>query len=197
METYFRMIPITVATESKDFEITLPKLWMYLQKTIRIGQFQSKKWIILNVQSTGYYRVNYDPKNWRLIVKQLLENHEEIHYLNRAQLIDDVFHLAQANKVGYRLAFDLTEYCTNETEYIPWRSLFNNFDFIDMMLRAESNYSVFKVNFTQHSSCVSSFQYCIPQNGDKRVFFSYRSLLLTKTSKYSAKSIHGKGKVVD
>lgn len=153
------MIPITVATESKDFENTLPKLWMYLQKTITVGQLQSKKWIILNVQSTGYYRVNYDPKNWRLIIQQLLENHEEIHYLNRAQLIDDVFHLAQANKVGYRLAFDLTEYFTNETEYIPWRSLFNNFHFIDMMLRGESNYSIYKVNFTQHLSRISSFHH--------------------------------------
>jgi hypothetical protein len=37
--------------------------------------------------------VNYDAQNWKLICDQLNADHEEIHVLNRAQIIDDVFQL--------------------------------------------------------------------------------------------------------
>ncbi len=39
--------------------------------------------------------MNYDRKNWDLIVDQLNSDHEEIHVLNRAQIIDDAFNLVR------------------------------------------------------------------------------------------------------
>ena len=41
----------------------------------------------------GYYRVNYDRKNWDLIIEQLNSDPESIHVLNRAQIINDAFNL--------------------------------------------------------------------------------------------------------
>ena len=35
---------------------------------------------------TGYYRVNYDEENWKMIIKALNEDHTKIHVINRAQV---------------------------------------------------------------------------------------------------------------
>ena len=42
--------------------------------------------VILNVQQTGFYRVNYDLANWGLLAQHLLANHHQIHRINRAQV---------------------------------------------------------------------------------------------------------------
>ena len=42
--------------------------------------------VILNVQQTGFYRVNYDLANWGLLAQHLLANHRQIHRINRAQV---------------------------------------------------------------------------------------------------------------
>ena len=60
---------------------------------------------ILNVKATGYFRVNYDEENWRLLIKELKSNAKDsIHRLNRAQIIDDIMSLARAEQVGLHRA---------------------------------------------------------------------------------------------
>merc|ERR1719192_759391 len=66
--------------------------------------------VIFNVQQTGFYRVNYDKKNWKLIAKQLQRNHTAIHVINRAQILDDAFNLAKSGLLDYEVALSLTSY---------------------------------------------------------------------------------------
>lgn len=33
-------------------------------------------WVLMNLNITGYYRVNYDTENWERLLNQLTENHE-------------------------------------------------------------------------------------------------------------------------
>ena len=56
------------------------------------------QWVVFNVDQTGYYRVNYDEKNWKLITDQLLQDVSKIYQTNRAQLLDDSWNLARAGK---------------------------------------------------------------------------------------------------
>ncbi|KAH7946578.1 hypothetical protein HPB52_001508 [Rhipicephalus sanguineus] len=56
---------------------------------------EKNEWIILNLQSAGYYKVNYDVDNWALLRRQLLIAPEVIPVPNRAQLIQDASDLAQ------------------------------------------------------------------------------------------------------
>lgn len=108
-------------------------------------------WVILNHRQTGYYRVNYDEVNWDLIIRQLNDgNFETIPVLNRAQLIDDAFNLARANKLSYRIPFRMIEYLSNETDYIPWMTTFNAFSHINRFYVSSENYELFKVNFNEH-----------------------------------------------
>jgi aminopeptidase N len=94
----------------------------------------------------GFYRVNYDERNWNLIWAQLLHDPKQIPTISRAELIDDAFHLARADLLPYRTALNLANYLRKETEYLPWRSAFDVFQYIDAMLtRMPSTYEAFKV----------------------------------------------------
>lgn len=106
-------------------------------------------WIILNHRQTGFYRVNYDEVNWNLIITELNEgNYESIPVLNRAQLIDDAFNLARANKLSYRIPFRLTAYLQNETDAIPWMAAMNALAHINRLYVTSESYGLFQVTIT-------------------------------------------------
>lgn len=95
----------------------------------------------------GYYRVNYDVTNWKLLADYLQnpESYSKIAPTNRAQIVDDALTLARAGKLDYRIALNLTRYLVNEREYVPWRSALGAFNFIDSMMSSGSDYYKFKV----------------------------------------------------
>ena len=100
--------------------------------------------VIFNVQQTGYYRVNYDKKNWRLIADQLNRDHTKIHVINRAQLLDDAFNLAKSGMLDYETALSLTSYLSKETEYIPWSAALTGLSYVNKMLKRTSAYGDFR-----------------------------------------------------
>ena len=42
--------------------------------------------LVANVQQTGFYRVNYDERNWKMLADLLLADHARVHRINRAQV---------------------------------------------------------------------------------------------------------------
>ncbi|KAK0155995.1 Aminopeptidase N [Merluccius polli] len=52
-------------------------------------------WVLANLDTVGYYRVNYDQGNWNRLLNVLITNHTALPVINRAQLIDDAFNLAR------------------------------------------------------------------------------------------------------
>lgn len=100
-----------------------------------------KKWF----QLIGHYRVNYDLHNWGLLIKQLTENPEKIHPLNRAQLIDDSFSLAFDDHLPYDIPLKLGEYLINETEILPLRSAAYHLDMLFSKYEQTKNCILFHV----------------------------------------------------
>ncbi|XP_017321402.1 alanyl (membrane) aminopeptidase-like b [Ictalurus punctatus] len=90
-------------------------------------------WLLVNINSSGYYRVNYDDQNWNRLIDQLESDHQGIPLINRGQLIDDAFNLARAKYINVSLALSTTKYLINETEYIPWESALNNLGYFILM----------------------------------------------------------------
>ncbi|KZS20695.1 Uncharacterized protein APZ42_012540 [Daphnia magna] len=74
------------------------------------GPDDTNVWILVNLQYSGYYRVNYDRLGWELLSEQLIRNHTVIPPLNRAQLIDDVFTLCHVKTLPYEVSVRLVEY---------------------------------------------------------------------------------------
>jgi len=83
----------------------------------------------------GFYRVNYDIKNWNRLISELKSNPSTIHVLNRAQLIDDSFNLARAGELSYYVPFTLVSYLQKEDDFIPWYSVLNSMSYIVERLR--------------------------------------------------------------
>ncbi|XP_014203834.1 aminopeptidase N [Copidosoma floridanum] len=141
-------IPLTYTTSNKlNFNDTKPAVWMKAEKSVSIKNIDasSREWLIFNVLETGYYRVNYDNANWQLIIKQLKNNYRSISTINRAQLVDDALNLARAEQLEYATALDVASYLVNETEYLPWKALFNAMSFMDNMLVKSQGYDKFRV----------------------------------------------------
>ncbi|XP_047471492.1 aminopeptidase N-like [Penaeus chinensis] len=91
------------------------------------------QWVIFNLQQTGYYRVNYDDHNWGLLIQQLKDDHEVIHVVNRAQIIDDAMNLARAGQLSYTVALEVYAYLKNEKENAPSVAARNNYDYLRLM----------------------------------------------------------------
>nr|XP_012230690.1 PREDICTED: uncharacterized protein LOC105677005 [Linepithema humile] len=124
-------IPVTFATQTNpDFSNTLPTHWLRPQdQSIIIDGINPNDWIIVNLQQTGYYRVNYDLSNWKKITAYLKSsNYTKIHVLNRAQIIDDAYHLTMTKQLDISTFLDLMTYLAQETDYIAWYPMFEIFN---------------------------------------------------------------------
>ncbi|KAL6255315.1 hypothetical protein P5V15_013655 [Pogonomyrmex californicus] len=140
-------IPVTIATQSR------PRFNQYFDtygKWIRTTEWhdpyymsnltvQLEDWIIVNPQQTGYYRVNYDTTNWIRIADFLQMNHTMIHVLNRAQIIDDAFHLMEAGQLSANIFWELTSYLWKETDYIAWYPMFKALEYMSSFFPLHRN----------------------------------------------------------
>uniref|UniRef100_A0A4Y0BM55 Aminopeptidase N n=1 Tax=Anopheles funestus TaxID=62324 RepID=A0A4Y0BM55_ANOFN len=118
-----------LATKAARFETTVP----------------ANEWIIFNKQQVGYYRVNYDDRNWELITNSLVENWASVHRLNRAQLIDDAYWLARSGRLDMRVALRLMTYLRDEREYAPWTAANVALSYFNNRLRGTTGYHDFLV----------------------------------------------------
>lgn len=129
LQTAKFMVPLNYATEKDpNFSDTKPIDFISttdFEKSYRIDA-NSSQWIVFNKQVTGYYRVNYDDDNWRLLSSALKSVNKTIVPANRAQLYDDALNLARYDLLDYRIALDLATSLRNETDFIPILSALNN-----------------------------------------------------------------------
>ncbi|XP_050542648.1 aminopeptidase N-like isoform X2 [Daktulosphaira vitifoliae] len=132
-------IPLTYTTASKlDFSTTKPSHWFKPQEFMMLTEtgVSSKDWVLFNINETGFYRVNYDLKNWEMLINYLNdpEMFSNIGTINRAQLIDDAMSLARAGYLSYKTSLDMTRYLYHETEFAPWKSAYRSFIYLHQML---------------------------------------------------------------
>ncbi|KAF3426305.1 LOW QUALITY PROTEIN: hypothetical protein E2986_13349 [Frieseomelitta varia] len=128
IEDFWIPITMTTATE-QNFSSTAVKRWLQgYYDTISISS--QEEWFILNIQQSGYYRVNYDAKSWERLIKALNSNHTLIDVTNRAQIVDDLLNLARAGWVDYTIALKGMTYLSKELNHIPWKAFFNGMSFL-------------------------------------------------------------------
>lgn len=97
-------------------------------------------------QILGYYRVNYDDKNWDDLTNQLKEDHSQIHIYSRIQLVDDILTLAEGGKISFDKAFNLISYLKNEKDFGPWKVAINRFKVLLRKITDENLYTLLKVS---------------------------------------------------
>jgi aminopeptidase N len=116
-------IPINFATsDNPNFDdTTITHYFDDLEMEKRIPATPST-WFVFNKQQWGYYRVDYQVSNWNALKTVLNSNgFTAVHVMNRAQLIDDSFALANAGyHSDYDLAFGIMSYLQRETDFFPF-----------------------------------------------------------------------------
>lgn len=142
-------IPITYTHGSElVFDKTQAKHWLPKEKSITLTNLNipNNQWMVVNLQETGYYRVNYDYRNWHLVTDHLMneKRYRDIAPTNRAQLLDDAMSLANAGYLKYEIALNVTRYLKHELDYVPLSAGIKVLDFLDGMLYNTADYNVFK-----------------------------------------------------
>ncbi|KAK4880997.1 hypothetical protein RN001_004316 [Aquatica leii] len=142
-------IPITyISSNNKHINST----WMSVDSNVQLHNItlSDADWLLVNVDQRGYYRVNYDPKNWQLLIKQLLNTNGYTTFstTNRAQMIDDSLNLAAAGYLDYEIALNLTTYLVHEKDCIPWMSAFESLDYVQEMMVKSADFDKYKFYMT-------------------------------------------------
>ena len=76
----------------------------------------------------GYYRVQYDDDLLNRIETLLKSNNfGDVHELNRAHLVDDIYNLAKIDVYKYERVFQLFDFLKSETSYYTWNSALTAF----------------------------------------------------------------------
>ncbi|XP_065352034.1 aminopeptidase N-like [Cloeon dipterum] len=125
---------------------TKPRFWMNTSNATLKGLPKKDQWLLLNVNATALYRINYDTENWNLLSTALRteKNHGGIPTLNRVQIIDDAFNLARAGLLNYNFTLNLLRYLRHEREYLPWQTAFSNLEYISDMTNRGGGYGQFR-----------------------------------------------------
>ncbi|XP_063992148.1 uncharacterized protein LOC135170322 [Diachasmimorpha longicaudata] len=144
-ERYY--VPLNYAMKKEDFATTTVTNWLEKDKAIENLDVKAvkDKWIIFNKQHFGYYRVNYDEQNWKLITAFLkTKNYTDIHVLNRGQLVDDALSLARNGKLKWDIALDLMAFLKQDFDYVSWTSALTGFSHLQRTLFNTASYASFK-----------------------------------------------------
>ncbi|XP_059035982.1 aminopeptidase N isoform X2 [Mustela lutreola] len=127
----------------------------------------SDEWVLLNLNVTGYYLVNYDVDNWRKIQTQLQTNLSVIPVINRAQVIHDTFNLASAQMVPVTLALNSTLFLNQEREYMPWEAALSSLSYFKLMFDRSEVYGPMKSYLRKQVSPLFDYFETLTQNWTK------------------------------
>ncbi|XP_060935458.1 thyrotropin-releasing hormone-degrading ectoenzyme-like [Limanda limanda] len=137
-------VPLTVAVGNTSTMSSERLLWINNRTEMhRIGQMDDSTWLLGNINQTGYFRVNYDLQNWKLLIQQLHNNPEIISVGNRAGLIDDAFNLARAGYLPQGVPMQLIGYLPEETSFLPWHAASRALYQLDKLLDRTEEYNLF------------------------------------------------------
>ncbi|XP_032687674.1 thyrotropin-releasing hormone-degrading ectoenzyme-like isoform X2 [Odontomachus brunneus] len=104
--------------------------WCYLNSTLKAGyddmHIPIDNFLIVNVEQSGYYRVNYDDRNWMLLSTHMQKNNTpHIPPLTRAQLINDAYYFVTVREISASIFVEVTKHLKRDTDFIAWYPMFN------------------------------------------------------------------------
>jgi aminopeptidase N len=137
-------VPISYSTSSRQPEDEIPEYWLTRdvdEVTIEdaVGE---DEWIFININRTGYYRVNYDQLSWKNLIKNFVKHSD----ITRAMLVDDAFNLARANLTDYDIPITMGIVIRNAAseDYLSWWAFESGIEYLNNMLKREEAYGSFR-----------------------------------------------------
>ncbi|EPQ18868.1 Thyrotropin-releasing hormone-degrading ectoenzyme [Myotis brandtii] len=142
--SYLWQIPLTIVVGNRSHMSPEAIIWVSNKSEHhRLTSLDKGSWLLGNINQTGYFRVNYDLRNWRLLIDQLIRNHEILSVSNRAGLIDDAFSLARAGYLPQSIPLEIIRYLSEEKDFLPWHAASRALYPLDKLLDRMEKYNVF------------------------------------------------------
>jgi aminopeptidase N len=91
VHNYQWSVPLQFRSSSSSTDIH----WFLTKEITLSTNVTGNDWILANPGLLGFFRTNYDKKNWQKIIQQLKSDHQRFTITERAGLIDDAFNLAR------------------------------------------------------------------------------------------------------
>ena len=107
-----------------------PQSRLLSEKTDYVENIPDGQALKLNVNGAGYYRVQYDPRSWDLLVASLGELNVE----DRVNLAGDAWALVQADRAPLSLYLGVIEKLPGVTELAEREQIINVFDCVNRLL---------------------------------------------------------------
>jgi hypothetical protein len=172
-------VPISYSTsDAPDFQNHVPKTWLAKNTLLTSLVHDTTKWIMLNNEGTGFYRVLYDVQMTNLIHTQLIADSSVISPLSRSQLLDDYFNLAFQDYVSIESALRLTQYLDKESDFTVWTPVLNNLRPTFSLLSSTSAFEPFRAYFEPKLSGALTLVGVEQPVGDKGAVVMLRNNLL-------------------
>ncbi|XP_034247408.1 aminopeptidase N-like [Thrips palmi] len=118
-------IPDIVNPKTKDWTKTAPVRWLTPDAPTIADldvDASATEWIVVNPRQIGYYLVNYDADNWKLLHQALLNTPDELHPSTRTQLVHDSLAMARAGKLDYATALPFLQALKAERSPAVWKA---------------------------------------------------------------------------
>ncbi|KAI7791926.1 putative thyrotropin-releasing hormone-degrading ectoenzyme [Triplophysa rosa] len=122
-------IPLTLTVGNSSHISTENTIWVSNRtETHRVGHMDGETWLLGNINQTGYFRVNYDLHNWRLLIQQLTTN--------------PTVHLT-AGYLPQNIPLQIISYLSQESEFLPWHAASRALYQLDKLLDRTEDHSLF------------------------------------------------------
>lgn len=141
-------IPITYSTTSHPATNEIPEYWMTQNDKVLVLKdvVQEGEMFFLNVNRSGYYRVNYDID----LLKTLAREFSNLPEIIRAQLIDDALFLARAEMVSYDIPLTfLMRMAEKPKDILPWTAATKGLQHLNEMMLREPGFDAFRAVMKQ------------------------------------------------
>ncbi|TMW48648.1 hypothetical protein DOY81_006278 [Sarcophaga bullata] len=147
VDTKIWYVPINFAVASNsDYRNTVASHYLKKVAELKVDDVKVSKddWLLLNKQSTGYYRIIYDEENYKLLIKGLQTRPHKMHPRNRAQLMNDAYYFTASGRLNHSILLDMMVYLKQEDQYAPWATAEKIINTYNRYLSGDSDYKHFQ-----------------------------------------------------
>ncbi|XP_014203652.1 aminopeptidase N [Copidosoma floridanum] len=143
-------IPLVMQSQQKwNSSDYAPKAWLLESKdkqNLTIPDIADKNnFVVINPEEIGLFPVNYDARNWQLLVDYLRgPNFESIPTLTRAKLLHDAWNLAYADELYFKVALNMTLFLKHEKSHVVWEPFFTMIDHVGGRIEGTQVYTKFQ-----------------------------------------------------
>jgi aminopeptidase N len=136
-----------------DSDVHQPQeVWLQNVKETEVTVPEGMRWLKANLDSFGFYIVNYDNQTWSNLITALKTNHTIFNDVDRANLIHDAFKLSCEGIIDPVIALNLSQYLSKEEDYLPWAMARSKLECMTNLMTNKSRKARYKKYFWNQQS---------------------------------------------